>query len=551
MIFTVEDMLERVEKIVKTYYTINNQTVFYYAPEITAEGEIRPISMIVQHHPDYEVDAPLTVEQIYYLDEDNPLGPMNSSDLETTKLFLNHSKTITFQFFLYDDVTATQFGPAPMKWRIDLLFINEGGIFSGELWTERHIRNQIFLHRLGFIPAIIILLSLVSLFLGIRAIIATVKVLKRTKAAWNLIPIPILKKAYILVKAPGVLPIYLWSDIPFAVKMDFFSSWNLMECVGEICLIIGCILGFVLDHGLPVSDQARLFVGAGSMITCINFIKYLEYWKKFSALVMTLQVSFLRNLRFVISVFPLYMGFVVCGYVMFAPYSPYFASIDTTTTTLFALINGDDTHAIFGNLRENYPYPKLAQAYLFAFDMLFITLVLNVFLYIIEDAYQAAAVWINGAADKLSRSHRHMRADVPLPRNWIPRPGSIEYDIPILFRVLEQAQMLMEEEKELAVRANNPTPPEYLEPSDSEHSPLLHSMDSREVALRQEPLTNQTLQAAIEEAVEISQLSFQQHVKNTIEVMQQEYSQKLQRQVRELIQRANINMVPPRSTKLD
>jgi hypothetical protein len=550
MIFTVDEMLERTVKIVRTYYDINDQTVFYYTPEMDEEGDPKPMEMIVAYHTDYDVDAALTVEEVYYLNDTMPLGPLNGSSLDEVKNFLNHSQTITFRFVLFDDVAATQFGPAPMVWTIDLVFTNTGGIFSAELWTVRHIRNNVFLHKLGFIPATIIILSLVSLFLGIKAIYSTIKVMRRTKAAWKSVPQRHLERAWKDVKAEGVMPIYIWSDIPLSVKMDFFSSWNLMECVGEICLVIGCILGFVFDHGLPVSDEARLFIGAGSMIICINFIKYLEYWKKFSALVMTLQVSFLRNLRFVISVFPLYMGFVVCGYVMFSPYSPYFASIDTTTVTLFALINGDDTHAIFGNLRENYPYPRLSEAYLFAFDMLFITLVLNVFLYIIEDAYQASAVWINGAAEKLSRSHRHMRADVPLPAKWRPRPGSVEFDIPVLFRVLERAQQLNELECELASPNRSPSS-ESLENIPSYDNSFSMEPESPSES-RTEPQaidydvsTPSALQAAIEQAVAHSQESFQKQVELTIKVMQEEYSTRLQEQVRALIQKSNFTVHHP------
>ena len=586
-------MRERICHVVSTYYDINDLTVFYYAPHLNDTGEREPVRMLVEYRPELSIDSTFSEQQEFLLDEDLPLGPMNAS-FDEAKYFLNHTDTITLRFVLLDDVTSTQFGPAPMTWTVDVLFTNGGGIFTAEIWTVRHIRNSAFLHKLGFIPATIIIFSLISLALGIKAIITSVGVLSRTRDSWNSIPLDVLKRAWRDTKAPGVIPVYRWSEIGFSVKLDFFSSWNAMECLGEIFLIIGCIIGFILDHGLPVSDQARLFIGAGSMILCINFIKYLEYWKKFSVLVMTLQGSFLRNLRFLISVFPLYMGFLICGYVMFSPYSPYFESIDRTAVTLFALINGDDTHAIFRDLWENYPYPKLSQVYLFSFDLLFITLVLNVFLYIIEDAYQAASYWINGAAEKLSRSHRHMRADAPMPKKWIPRPGSVEFDVPTLFRVLERAQaIIMEKDDKLSVqyeegssllgawsigsyesetgsqiklKPNNmprselesdletdaseasssepvtesATPVSTTPPEESSipKGPETATMDLETEDLKSDVSTPAKLQAAIEATVARSQIAFQHQVELSIRAMQEAHSARLQKQVSALVERS-------------
>lgn len=593
--------------MVDTYYNINDLTVFYYAPNLNASGDLEPVRMLVEYRPELIVDSPFAEEREFLLDENLPLGPLNHT-FDEAKYFLNHTDTLTLRFMLFDDVTATQFGLAPMTWIIDILFTNGGGIFTAEIWTVRHIRNSGFLLKLAFIPAAIIIVSLLSLFLGIKAIFTSIGVLRRTKIAWNDIPRDVLRQAWREIKAPGIIPVYSWTEINFAVKLDFFSSWNAMECLGEIFLIIGCAIGFALDHGLPVSDQARLFIGAGSMILCINFIKYLEYWKKFSVLVLTLQGSFLRNLRFVVSVFPLYMGFIICGYVMFAPYSPYFETIDRTAVTLFALINGDDTHAIFRDLWENYPYPKISQTYLFSFDLLFITLVLNVFLYIIEDAYQAASYWINGAAEKLSRSHRHMRADAPLPRNWIPRAGSVDFDVPTLFRVLERAQAI-KRRRSLPVgfdtsprpgpdgsvalddtfvsESDTDTQTKLLRQEDSHMDPDLdeikvaivgssspiaapRSVDKTPMvpygslkmkmtpptskeAPEKEDLTSDVstpakLQAAIEGAVARSQLAFQHQVEQSIRVMQEEHSVRLQKQVSALVERSLRGHAPPPSS---
>jgi len=58
--------------------------------------------------------------------------------------------------------------------------------------------------------------------------------------------------------------------------------------------------------------------------------------------------------------------------------------------SLFALLNGDDVHATFDDLEAQYPYTLFAQLYLFTFVIFFITAILNIFIFIIEDSYHAA-----------------------------------------------------------------------------------------------------------------------------------------------------------------
>lgn len=55
--------------------------------------------------------------------------------------------------------------------------------------------------------------------------------------------------------------------------------------------------------------------------------------------------------------------------------------------TLFALLNGDDIHSVFDDLRHNYAWIWITRLYLFTFILLFITAVLNVFIFMVEDGY--------------------------------------------------------------------------------------------------------------------------------------------------------------------
>ena len=64
---------------------------------------------------------------------------------------------------------------------------------------------------------------------------------------------------------------------------------------------------------------------------------------------------------------------------------------DSTMVSLFALLNGDDIHATFNDVKgHSYPLPFVSRLYLYTFVTFFITSVLNVFIFIIEDAYHTA-----------------------------------------------------------------------------------------------------------------------------------------------------------------
>src|SRR5689334_6297227 len=67
-----------------------------------------------------------------------------------------------------------------------------------------------------------------------------------------------------------------------------------------------------------------------------------------------------------------------------------FKDLMFTSITLFALLNGDDIRATFQDLGENYPYPIVPVVYLYTFIAFFITVILNIFISIIEDAYHSA-----------------------------------------------------------------------------------------------------------------------------------------------------------------
>jgi hypothetical protein len=96
-------------------------------------------------------------------------------------------------------------------------------------------------------------------------------------------------------------------------------------------------------------------------------------------------------ITYCVSVLPVYWGFAIFGVLNFGPYSEKFSGVSQTIVTLFSLLNGDDIYATFAEIEEGqFPSVALSRIYIITFVTLFVTSVLNVFIFIIEDSYRQA-----------------------------------------------------------------------------------------------------------------------------------------------------------------
>lgn len=66
-------------------------------------------------------------------------------------------------------------------------------------------------------------------------------------------------------------------------------------------------------------------------------VQYLVYAPKFYMLVLVLSTGFPSIIRFVISIFPIFIGFSIAGTMWFGHFAKYFEGIDETAVTLFSL----------------------------------------------------------------------------------------------------------------------------------------------------------------------------------------------------------------------
>jgi hypothetical protein len=200
-----------------------------------------------------------------------------------------------------------------------------------------------------------------------------------------------------------------WKSIPFRVKASFFSMWSIFNIISSIAVIAGSLLGLSEELGAHTSSEYYIVFGLGAFLSSVNMIRYFEYNKKFFLHIETLRNASGHIISYLISVTPIYWGYAIFGVLNFGPYSWKFATLDDASVTLFALLTGDDIHQTFKDIVDaSYPVPWVSRVYIYTFVIIFITTVLNVCIFIIEDAYVLAKVALGIYGDSGGRVRQEL-----------------------------------------------------------------------------------------------------------------------------------------------
>jgi len=172
-----------------------------------------------------------------------------------------------------------------------------------------------------------------------------------------------------------------WEHLTWREKLSFFNLWFCITIVGNLIQFIATITCF-LPGG---SVTGRLVcLGVACFFAWLNLLRYLEYFSTYYLLIRTLQMGVPRVGEFLVGVVPVFFGFAVMGVCLFWP-TDNFSTLTQASMSLFAVLNGDMIHDTFANLGDISPI--FSQIYLYSFLCLFIYVVLNVFISIIEDSF--------------------------------------------------------------------------------------------------------------------------------------------------------------------
>ncbi len=161
----------------------------------------------------------------------------------------------------------------------------------------------------------------------------------------------------------------------------FLQFWSMFIITVNFLQICGAFLA--LSSNDNITTVISILIGSGCLFACLSTGKYIEKHPDYSTIYETLKRSFPVVTRFLIGVLPIFLGFLFLGVAIFRR-SERFDTISTGSYTLFAMIQGDAVWDTFTDISSG---SLIGQVYCYSFCVLFILIVINIFISIIEEAY--------------------------------------------------------------------------------------------------------------------------------------------------------------------
>ncbi|XP_076431238.1 mucolipin-2 isoform X3 [Peromyscus maniculatus bairdii] len=174
-----------------------------------------------------------------------------------------------------------------------------------------------------------------------------------------------------------------------ADRWEFINGWYVLITISDLMTIIGSILKMEIKaKNLTNYDLCSIFLGTSTLLVWVGVIRYLGYFQTYNVLILTMQASLPKVLRFCACAGMIYLGYTFCGWIVLGPYHEKFENLDTVAECLFSLVNGDDMFATFAQIQQKSVLVWLfSRLYLYSFISLFIYMVLSLFIALITDSY--------------------------------------------------------------------------------------------------------------------------------------------------------------------
>ena len=180
-----------------------------------------------------------------------------------------------------------------------------------------------------------------------------------------------------------------WNDIPFRVRMRFFSPWLFGSLAAATAML--AIHSFELwsrEQRIQTTICDKLLSGLTLLLLWSTFMSHLRATPSLFQVMYTLRDARLFFLAFMCGVCPIFVGFALFGNNAFGFDVTAFSDFSQTCKALFSVLNGDSIFDIYMQLEQRFP--PLGDVYLTLFMMLFIYIVLNTLRATIEESFFAA-----------------------------------------------------------------------------------------------------------------------------------------------------------------
>ncbi|KAM4872055.1 mucolipin-2 [Thomomys bottae] len=174
-----------------------------------------------------------------------------------------------------------------------------------------------------------------------------------------------------------------------ADQWEFINWWYVLVIISDLMTIVGSILKMEIKvKNITNYDLCSILLGTSTLFVWVGVIRYLGYFQAYNVLILTMQASLPKVLRFCACAGMIYLGYTFCGWIVLGPYHEKFESLNLVAECLFSLVNGDDMFATFAQIQQKSMLVWLfSRLYLYSFISLFIYMILSLFIALITDSY--------------------------------------------------------------------------------------------------------------------------------------------------------------------
>ncbi|OQR97768.1 mucolipin [Thraustotheca clavata] len=244
---------------------------------------------------------------------------------------------------------------------------------SENLW--RNIR-----HGYLWLNVVIFVVCCIYLVLSIKSIVRSIRMFSQAK-----------KSAQQALNhesdvAQGMLR--TWQEVPLLVKLQFFKTQYIFITVALAFVGVNSVLNLSKAVAFVPLSEPHLFIQAlGPLLLCFTFVGYLEHNAHLYSIVLTLRWAVPKVLYFLAGVSPIFFGYAIFGSIAFGSRETRFSGLQQSCVTLFSIMNGDIILETFDALKLDFPV--IGAFYVYSFIALFLYIVLNIFIAIVEESYFA------------------------------------------------------------------------------------------------------------------------------------------------------------------
>lgn len=170
-------------------------------------------------------------------------------------------------------------------------------------------------------------------------------------------------------------------------------GWYIFALFGDIMIITFCAVALAAEFGATFSSNLiiwkALLLGFSSWFYSILFLSHFRKFPQIYLVADCLIVALPHLGLYLIGIFPILLGYTLCGTAMFGGMSELFKNFPSSMVALFSMLNGDSILDIFvsANQTELVFLKWFSFCLLALFVIIFILTIHNIALNIVQDSY--------------------------------------------------------------------------------------------------------------------------------------------------------------------